>query len=120
MQSAISSQTAFSNAESYLTELETKHHDMWRQEKDHFIDEIKSICRFKTESLKRSLDARIIIAKRQLSKTSDSKIERMRNAEIARLESDFEMKKKRIEDISKTADIHTMLLASGVLNVTEG
>lgn len=120
LQSAISSQTTLSNAESYLTELETKHHDMWRQEKDHFIDEIKSICRFKTESLKRSLDARIIIAKRQLSKTSDPKIERMRNAEIARLESDFEMKKKRIEDISKTADIHTMLLASGVLNVTEG
>lgn len=119
LQSAASSQTDISIFVSDWDELERKHLAMWRQEKERFAAEIQSSCRFKVESLTRSLNARKLVAERQLSETSDTKIERMRRAELERIENDFAAKKRRIEKVAETADIHTILLASGVIIVTE-
>lgn len=119
LQSAVSSQTDISNFVTDWDKLEREHLAMWRQEKEHFTAEIQSNCRFKVESLTRSLNARKLIAERQLAETSDTKIERMRRAELERLEGDFSAKKSRIEKIAETADIHATLLASGVITVTE-
>ena len=44
----------------------------------------------------------------------------MRNAEIERLDVEFAVKKARLEETARTADIHTTLLVNGVLKVMEG
>ncbi len=119
LQSAVSFQTDISNFVTDWNQLEMKHLAMWRQEKERFTADIQSSCRFKVESLTRSLNARKLVAERQLAETSDTKIVRMRRAELDRLEGDFLTKKSRIEKIAETADIHSTLVASGVITVTE-
>lgn len=120
LQSAVSAETNTSEFESHWSTLEKKHLVMWRQEKESFISEISSNCRFKVESLAKSLNARKLIAERQLVETSDAKIIRMRRAELERLDSDFYAKKSRIEKIAESADIHATLITKGVITVMEG
>jgi hypothetical protein len=94
-----------------------KHLSLWRQESNRYKAEIKSNCDFKIASLAKSLEARKLVAERQLAGTDDAKIELMRRTQIERLEGDFKVKKSRIEKSAKEVDIHTTLIANGVLIV---
>jgi SNF2 family DNA or RNA helicase len=99
------------------TKLAEEHLSLWQSEKEKFKNDAESLCRFKIESLSRSIEVRKDIAKKQIDETSDEKIIKMRESEILRLEREFLEKKQRFEDTARLADIHTTLLVNGVLIV---
>jgi len=107
------------NFKSEWTKLSEEHLNLWQKEREKFKNDADSLCRFKIESLFRSVDVRKNIAKKQIDETSDEKIKKMRESEILRLEREFIEKKQKFEDTAKLADIHTTLLVNGVLIVKE-
>jgi hypothetical protein len=98
-------------------EHEKRHFDLWKTELERYRAEIKANSDFKITSLSKSAEARINLAERQLGDTSDSRIVLMRQTQIERIKNDFERKKNSIGASSREADIHTSLIARGVLAV---
>jgi SNF2 family DNA or RNA helicase len=98
-------------------EYEKRHFNLWKTELERYKAEIKTNSDFKITNLSKSAEARINLAERQLASTSDSKILLMRQTQIERIKNDFEQKKNSIEMSSKEADIHTSLIANGILVV---
>jgi ERCC4-related helicase len=96
---------------------EEKHLSLWQNECNRYKAEVMSNCDFKITSLAKSLETKKLVAERQLVGVEDARIELMRRSQIERLEGDFEVKKARIENSAKEADIHTTLIANGVLIV---
>jgi SNF2 family DNA or RNA helicase len=96
---------------------EEKHLSLWQNECNRYKAEVRSNCDFKIASLAKSLETRKLVAERQLAGVDDARIELMRYSQIERLEGDFEVKKTRIENSAKEVDIHTTLIANGVLIV---
>jgi hypothetical protein len=96
---------------------EEKHLSLWQIELDRYRAEVKSNSDFRIASLAQNMERRKKIASRQLAGSVDPKIVLMRKTQIERIESGFEAKKINIEEICKAADIHTALIANGVLEV---
>ena len=100
--------------------LEKKQVKLWREAKDDAMKEAENVSKFKTESLsnnfmnrKRSLEQRIM----------DSGSENIRRMYTSELESSTESYKQKVEEIKKKAaqtDIHTTLIANGILEVVNG
>jgi ERCC4-related helicase len=119
MQFASPDYTPKKDYKSEWTKLAEEHLKLWQTEREKFKNDAESLCRFKIESLSRSIEVRKSIAKKQIDETSDEKILKMRESEIQRLEREFLEKKQRFEDTARLADIHTTLLVNGVLIVKE-
>jgi ERCC4-related helicase len=119
MQNAISYDTNIDSYESDWEKLTETHLKLWQEERSKFKNDTDSLCRFKIESLTKSVTARKNIALQQIRGTSNEKIVRMRENEIVRLDGEFATKKQKLEETAKLADIHTTLLVNGVLIVKE-
>jgi len=116
-QNAITIETNDSNYESDWAQLTKTHLKKWQIECEKYKNDTESLCRFKIESLTKSFTVRKNMALKQLNETSDERIKIMREAEITRLDSEFNIKKEKLEETVKLADIHTSLLVNGVLVV---
>jgi len=119
LQNAVSFETKKINYESEWTLLAETHLSKWQIEWEKYKKDTESLCRFKIESLTKSFTTRMNLAMQQLKETSDERIKIMREAEITRLENEFNVKKQKLEETAKLADIHTSLLVNGVLIVKE-
>ena len=115
LHTAVSSLNTIIKSDSHWERIAERHLNIWRNELKKFKNETESLCRFKIESLSKSLAARKNIALQQIRETSNEKIIKMRESEITRIESEFAAKKKKLEAITKLADIHTTLLVNGTL-----
>lgn len=97
--------------------LEGKHVKLWMAEKTHELQEAQNLSRFRTESLssnfrnrKRSLEQKILNA-------SDERIRRMYTTMLENAEKDYPLKISEIQKQADHTDIHTMLIANGILEV---
>jgi hypothetical protein len=119
LQKASGTETDFEKHKLSWTKLDEQHISLWNKENGRYKAEVKANCDFKTESLKRNLEARKVSAQKQMDKTEDARILNMRTAEITKLENHFAQKKSRLEADAKKADIHTTLIVKGVLVVKD-
>jgi ERCC4-related helicase len=117
IQNAVSSRSNMDDCKSEWKKLAEAHLELWGEARKKYKSDTESISRFKIESLAKSVAARKNIAYQQMEGTTNEKIIKMRETEIARLEVEFAVKKQKLEEMAKLADIHTSLLVNGVLIV---
>ena len=120
MQNAISTEIQLDGADDEWEKLAEHHLAFWQIEREKYKSDFNSLCRFKLESLAKSVNARKNSAQRQIDETKSESIIKMRTAEIERLDGEFAAKKQKLEESAQLADIHTTLLVNGVLVVREG
>jgi hypothetical protein len=111
------------NRESYETVLikqEAEHLSLWRNAREVFLAEVRSNCNYKIASLEKNIFAAKMRAEQQLIGTDNDKIEKMKRAQIERLEADFEVKKARHQKSAESADLIATLLASGIIIAQKG
>jgi ERCC4-related helicase len=119
LQEAITVEADLEQYDTIWRDQDEKHFLLWKQECERYKAEIKAKSNFRVENLAKGLEKRKLIAEHQLVGVGNTKIKLMRQSQIERLESAFEKKKLEIESSAKTADIHTTLIANGVLIVRE-
>jgi ERCC4-related helicase len=120
MQNAISTEIQLDGADVEWDKLAEHHLSFWQTEREKYKSDFDSLCRFRIESLAKSVNARKNSAQQQISKTSEERIIKMQTSAIERLDGEFAAKKQRLEESARLADIHTTLLVNGVLVVREG
>lgn len=119
IQSAVQCEAEFDIYAPDWGQLEESHLTIWQNERDKFRDDTKALCRFKVESLTKSVNARRNVAQNQLASATDQRIIAMRSSELERLEADYNAKKRRLEESAELSDIHITKLVNGIL-IVEG
>jgi hypothetical protein len=100
--------------------LDTCHHKLWSETREKHKLQIQELARYRSESLKTSHRARILLLKKQLDQASDDKIKRMRQSQISTAESDYA---RRIQDLDiavERADVTAHPIAYGIINIVGG
>lgn len=95
--------------------LEILHATEWQSAKDKYLSDTANIAMFKLESLENTHRNRVKSLEKHISDAYDELIRRMRTSELESVEADFNKKKDDIKSAQSRADIHTALLANGVI-----
>jgi superfamily II DNA or RNA helicase len=101
-------------------ELEAQHYALWQTQRDVYHDEAIALCRFKIESLAKSVAAQRNTYNQQLANNTNEKVRIMLDKAIQNLEAGYETKKSKLENEAELADIHATLIVSGALTVRGG
>jgi len=101
-------------------ELDGQHHRLWSAARAEHQNHNLLLAQYRKESLQTSHKARLGILHEQLRNTTDEKIHRMRQSEIARAEADFDRRMAEIQRAEAQADITAQAVAFGVMVVVEG
>ena len=100
--------------------LESRHISLWQSEKAKHMESVQAIADFRSESIasnyrsrKRSLEQKILDA-------FEEKIIRMYQSELQSATDNYESKIAEIKARVARADIHTMLVANGIIEIKRG
>lgn len=93
------------------------HHALWESEKEIHQQKEQKTCAFRRESMDTSHRGRMNVLHEQLDNSTNDKIRRMKQAQIANAIRDYEQQKARIEDAENSFDIHARAIVFGVLRV---
>lgn len=97
--------------------LEKKNIELWKIEKQQYIDELKSEVAFRLETINNNFNQNILSLEQRLRDMIDERMIRMYQSMI---ESETEKYKVKIADLKRKgeqADIHFTLIANGILTV---
>ncbi len=97
--------------------LEGKHVQMWIAGKDSYLQDVKVTATFKLESLHNSFVSRKRTLENQIRDSFDPSIKRMRQSELETATENYEKKVQSIKDQALRADIHTTLIANGIIDI---
>lgn len=97
--------------------LEGQHIRLWRQEKEKHIQSTRQIANFKLESIKNNYRNRKLVLERNIAEAIDERIATMRKSELENASQKFNQKVAEIEAQIAQADIHTTLIANGIITV---
>ena len=97
--------------------LEEKQYQLWKTEKAKNADDAKQSANYKIQSLKNNFEAKKRIIFQQLASTDDINITRMRNQQLENEKEKLAAKIEMLEKQSAQADIHTTLIANGIIKV---
>ena len=96
-------------------DLELLHANEWKSAKEKYLSDAANIATFKLESLENTHRNRVRSLEQQIHDAYDESIRRMRIGELETVEADFEKRMEDIKSAQARADIHTTLLANGVI-----
>ncbi|MFM9414247.1 DEAD/DEAH box helicase [Peptococcus simiae] len=97
--------------------LEESHIKKWEQSKNRYLQEVSATSTFRLESLKDSFERKRTRLEKQIDEAQDEGIKRMRTSELATIERRYSSKVEEIRDLAGRADVHTSLLANGIIKV---
>lgn len=97
--------------------LEEQHIRMWQNEKEKHIQSTTSIANYKLASLKNNFLNRKLVLERKIAETDNEKIAVMSKAELENASERYEQKISKINEKIAQSDIHTTLIAKGVITV---
>ena len=100
--------------------LEVKHIALWQQEKTSYLADIQSTANYKLESISSNYRNRKRTLEQKIRDAFDEKIRRMYQSELNTATEKYEAKVDEINDRASRADIHTALIANGIINVKRG
>ena len=80
----------------------------------------RELVQHRLQSLNVSHQARCKLLEDQIGDATNERIHRMREAELARANYDYERRVAELERLEKSADIHATLIVEGMLRVTWG
>ena len=101
-------------------QLDRRHHYMWRDARARHMEENRDLVQHRAQSLTFSNQARCRLLEDQINGATNDKIRRMKEAELARANHDFERRTVEMEKLAESADIHMALVLEGLLEITRG
>lgn len=97
--------------------LEKKQVDLWQQEKNSEIKEAQATSAFKIESLTNNYNNRKRSLEQKILDTESDSIRRMYNSELKSAQEKYFEKVGEIKEQVAKTDIHTTLIANGILEI---
>lgn len=97
--------------------LEERHVQMWQAEKAKHIESTRQIALYKLESLKNNYRNRKLVLERKIADDLDERIATMHRSELEGATQRYQQKVAGIKSMIAKADIHTTLIANGVITV---
>lgn len=97
--------------------LEKKQVKEWQEEKNAEIEDAQSTSTFKIESLTNNFRNRKRSLEQKILDTESESIRRMYNSELETAQENYEEKVEEIHKQMRQTDIHTTLIANGILDV---
>lgn len=95
--------------------LEVLHATRWKKAKEQHLSDSMNIAMFKLESLENTHRNRVRSLEQQINDAVDEQIKRMKTSQLETIQADFRKKAEDIRSAQARADIHTSLLANGVI-----
>ena len=99
--------------------LELMHAREWKTAKEKYLSDAANTAMFKLESLENTHRNRVRSLEQQINDSYDELIRRMKMSELEAVQADFEKRAERIRADQARSDIHTALLANGVILIDE-
>lgn len=100
--------------------LEAKHIALWQQEKKTYLAGIQSTTNYKLESISSNYRNRRRTLEQKIRDAFEEKIRRMCQSELNTATEKYQIKVDEINDRTSRADIHTALIANGIIEVKRG
>lgn len=100
--------------------LEGKHVLLWQAEKQDYIVNIKNTANYKLESINSNYRNRKRTLEQKIRDAFDEKIRRMYQSELSTATENYNNKVAEINDHTSRADIHTSLIANGMIDIRKG
>ena len=97
--------------------LETKHISMWNKERQECIEDANLSASYKLGSLESNFKHRKHGLEQQIREAYDENIIRMKQSELENATERYEVKVASIKQQIAKSDIHTTLIANGVIRV---
>jgi len=101
-------------------DLDNLHHTKWSAAQANHIAENQKLAEHRVQSLTVSHRARVRILDDQISKATNDRIRRMKEAELARANADFERRVSELRDAGNTGDIRAAPIMLGTISVRSG
>ena len=97
--------------------LEEKHVRLWQEEKRQHVVSTQQVANFKLESIKNNFRNQKLVIERRISEAVDERIIVMLRSQLENATQKHEQKVSQIQSQISTADIHTTLIANGIITV---
>lgn len=100
--------------------LEGRHIALWQREKESYLASIQSTANYKLESISSNYRNRKRTLEQKIRDAFEEKIRRMYQSELNTATEKYQVKVAEINDRASRADIHTALIANGIIEIKRG
>lgn len=97
--------------------LESNHYLIWQTEKEKYVSRIRNTANYKLESISSNYRNRKRTLEEKIREAFDEKIRRMYQSELDTATENYNAKIAEINESTFRADIHTSLIANGILDI---
>ena len=101
-------------------ELDAQHYKLWSDARSKHQQRTQELAEYRRVSLSTSHQARIALLEEQLQQTSNEKIQKMRESQIASAEADYARRTQELDIAMERADIIAGAVAYGVITIENG
>ena len=120
LQDADISETKINVDKNAWADLEGKHIAIWQQEKEKYLANIQSTANYKLESISSNYRNRKRTLEQKIRDAFDENIRRMYQSELSTATEKYQIKVDEINERAGRADIHTSLIANGIIEIKKG
>ena len=100
--------------------LEGMHIALWQAEKERYLNNVQATANYKLESIGSNYRNRKRTLEQKIRDSFDEKIIRMYQSELDTATGNYQHKVDEIKERAQRADIHTMLVANGIIEIKRG
>ena len=100
-----------------ISVLESKQIPLWQEEKAKYLADVANTANYKLESIGNNYRNRKRALEQKIRDINDEKIVRMYQSELSTATDNYERKVQEINSQKDKADIHTILVAKGVISI---
>ena len=100
--------------------LEGMHIALWQAEKERYLNNVQATANYKLESIGSNYRNRKRTLEQKIRDSFDEKIIRMYQSELDTATGNYQHKVDEIKERAQRADIHTMLVANGIVEIKRG
>lgn len=100
--------------------LEGMHIVLWQAEKERYLNNVEATANYKLESIGSNFRNRKRTLEQKIRDSFDEKIIRMYQSELNSAIENYQHKVDDIKERAQRADIHTMLVANGIIEIKRG
>ena len=120
LQDADTASNSISADKSTWSGLEGKHIALWQQEKSTYLAGIQSTANYKLESISSNYRNRKRTLEQKIRDAFEEKIRRMYQSGLNTATEKYHIKVDEIKERASRADIHTALIANGIIDIRRG
>ena len=120
LQEAETSEKSVSVDKNTWAPLENQHIALWQKEKAKYIEGIQGLANYKLESISSNYRNRKRNLEQKIRDSYDEKIRRMHESELNTATEKYQYKVNEINERAAHADIHTSLIANGIIDIKRG